>query len=91
MLMYASWNARAVGLSLSAIESIEVAARAGFAGVDLLVRDLSQSNTDPVELRRRMGDLGLRGGAWPLPVDWRGDAARFERIRATALCAPRCT
>ena len=26
-----------------------------------------------------MDDLGLRGGAWPLPVDWRGDARRFAR------------
>ena len=78
MLMYASWNARAVGLSLSANESIKVAARAGFTGVDLLVRDLAESNEDPLELRSRMDDLGLRGGAWPLPVDWRGNTARFR-------------
>lgn len=82
MLMYASWNARAVGLSLSANESIKVAARAGFTGVDLLVRDLAESNEDPLELRSRMDDLGLRGGAWPLPVDWRGNTVRFrEDIR----------
>jgi len=78
MVMYASWNARAVGLSLSAGESIEVAARTGFAGVDLLVCDLTKSNADPMELRSRMDDLGLRGGAWPLPVDWRGNNARFR-------------
>jgi sugar phosphate isomerase/epimerase len=26
-----------------------------------------------------MDDLGLRGGAWPLPVSWKGDAGRFAR------------
>ena len=25
-----------------------------------------------------MDDLGLRGGAWPLPVDWRGPDDRFR-------------
>lgn len=77
--MYPSFNARALGLPLSARESIELAARAGFGGVDLLVRDLVEAGEDPVELRRRMDDLGLRGGAWPLPVDWRRDAGRFAQ------------
>jgi sugar phosphate isomerase/epimerase len=76
--MFASWNARAVGLQIPARETIEIAAGAGFGGVDLLVRDLAQSGVDPDELRRRMDDLGLRGGAWPLPVDWRGSEDRFR-------------
>ncbi|MGC8638877.1 MAG: sugar phosphate isomerase/epimerase family protein [Isosphaeraceae bacterium] len=75
--MYPSWNARAVGLVLDARETVEIAAQAGFAGVDLLVRDLVRSAALPHELRARMDDLGLRGGAWPLPVDWRGPEARF--------------
>jgi len=76
--MFESWNSRAVGLALSARETIEIAAIAGFAGVDLMVRDLVESGTDPDELRRRMDDLGLRGGAWPLPVTWRADAATYQ-------------
>jgi sugar phosphate isomerase/epimerase len=75
--MYPSWNARAVGLDLSAIETMEIAARAGFAGVDLLVRDLVESGEDPTRVRDRMDELGIRGGAWPLPVNWRDDEARF--------------
>jgi sugar phosphate isomerase/epimerase len=67
-----------VGLSLSAEEAIEIAAETGFAGVDLQVLDLVRAGTDPAALRLRMDDLGLRGGAWPLPVSWRGEAARFE-------------
>jgi sugar phosphate isomerase/epimerase len=75
--MFASWNARAVGLNLPAAETIELAARAGFGGVDLLVRDLDEAGEDPAALRARMDELGLQGGAWPLPVMWKGQADRF--------------
>ncbi len=69
--MYPSFNARALGLSLSALDTIEIASRAGFPAVDLLVRDLVENGEPIAELQRRMDDLGLRGGAWPLPVRWR--------------------
>ena len=75
--MFASFNARAIGVTMPAARAIDLAAAVGFGGVDLLVRDLVEAGTDPKALRSRMDDLGLRGGAWPLPVDWRGDAGRF--------------
>lgn len=75
--MYASWNARAVGLELTAGETLEVAAQAGFEGVDLLVRDLVESRVDPRTVRGRMDELGLRAGRWPLPVRWRGSPVQF--------------
>jgi sugar phosphate isomerase/epimerase len=75
--MYPSFNARALGLSLSAPETLEVAASAGFAGVDLLPRDMRTDGEDPIDVRARMDDLGLCGGTWALPVGWRGDADRF--------------
>jgi len=77
--MYASFNARALGLDLSAEETVALGSAAGFRGVDLLVRDFLDGGGDPRALRSRMDDLGVRGGAWPLPVDWRGDAGRFAR------------
>ena len=67
-----------MGLDLSAEETIEIAAKAGFDGVDLLIRDIVESGADVDELRRRMDDLGLRSGGWPLPVNWRNDAETFE-------------
>jgi sugar phosphate isomerase/epimerase len=76
--MYASFNARAAGLNLSAAETIELAARAGFGGVDLLVRDLVDAGEDPRALRARMDHLGLVGGGFPIPVEWRKDASLFE-------------
>lgn len=77
--MFSSFNARAVGLSLTAAETVEVAAESGFGGVDLLVRDLLAAGERPDELRRRMDGLGLVGGAFPMPVAWRGDEAVFRR------------
>jgi sugar phosphate isomerase/epimerase len=78
MTMFPSFNARAVGLSIPAVETIGLAAAAGFAGVDLLVRDLIEAGERPEALRRRMDDFGLVGGAFPLPVNWRGDEAIFR-------------
>jgi sugar phosphate isomerase/epimerase len=78
--MYPSFNARALGLRLSAEETIDLAAEAGFAGVDLLVRDLVDSGADPAALRRRMEDQGLRGGAWPFPFDWRRGEVPTHRV-----------
>ena len=77
--MFTSLNARAVGLSLPAAETIDLAAAAGFGGVDLLVRDLLSAGERPGELRRRMDGHGLVGGAFPMPVSWRGDEATFRR------------
>jgi sugar phosphate isomerase/epimerase len=77
-MMYACWSARAVGLTMGATEAIEVAAEAGFDGVDLLVRDIVESGDDVTALRRRMDDLGLRGGGWTLPMNWKNDEAAFE-------------
>jgi sugar phosphate isomerase/epimerase len=77
--LYTSFSARALGLDLTALESIEIAAQAGFEGVDLLIRDVLESGVDLGELKARMSVHGLRGGAFPLPVDWREDAERFAR------------
>lgn len=76
--MYASWSARAVGLDLPAEATIEVAAKAGFEGVDFMVRDLVEAGLDIDGLRGRMDDLNLRGGAWVLPMNWKNDREAFE-------------
>ena len=76
--MFPSFNARALGLDLSARETLRLAATNGFGGVDLMVRDALEQGEDLDELRRRREDLGLRAGASPFPFDWRGPEARFR-------------
>ncbi len=68
-----------MGLEVSAEATIEVAAKAGFDGVDFMVRDLVEAGADVDGLRARMNDLNLRGGAWVLPMNWKNDAEAFER------------
>jgi sugar phosphate isomerase/epimerase len=75
--MFTSWNARAVGLVSTAAEAIELAAGTGFEGVDLMVRDLVLAGESPGALRDRMGELGLQGGGFPLPVQWKGSSRQF--------------
>ncbi len=78
--MFSSFNARAVGLAtLSAGATIDLAAGAGFDGVDLMVRDLVRQGDDPASIRSRLVDRGLKAGAFPLPMDWRGDESAFRR------------
>ncbi len=76
--MFASFNARAVGLAgLDPEETIKIAVATGFAGVDLMVRDIVQSGVDPREVRAQLDQNGLRAGAFPFPFDWRTDEAGF--------------
>lgn len=71
--MYLCFNARALGLNLSPKESLDLAAEAGFDGLDVPLRDVLDAGLDAASFRRQMEDRGLRPGAFPLPVDWRGD------------------
>ena len=76
--MFASLNAKALGLNLTASQTVELAARHGFGGVDLLVRDLVERDENVDRIRARIEELQLRPGAWPLPMDWRNDKTTFE-------------
>ncbi len=83
--MSTNFNAWALGLSLSAEASIALAAS---VGVDLPVRDFVLAGGKPEELRRRMDNLSLNGGARPLPIDWRRHAAVFMRdLQRLPRCA----
>jgi sugar phosphate isomerase/epimerase len=75
--MYLCWSSKGAGVRLDPLQCVLIAAETGFQGVDLLVRDVLDSGCDPHELRSRMDDLGLRGGSWPLPIDWRGPSEIF--------------
>lgn len=76
-MMFPSFNARAMGLTLSADETLRLASENGFGGVDLMVRDLVEQRVDLAELKRKMDDLGLEPGAFPFPFDWRVGEEQF--------------
>lgn len=76
--MDASLNFRAIGLSVSARRTVEIAAEAGFDAVDVMVRDLVDSGEDPVAIRDLMQAQGVRGGACPVSFDWRRDNESFR-------------
>ena len=71
-------STRMLGLDASPAEAIDLAARHGFEGVELLVRDIVEREWSPDALAAMLRDRGLVGGSWPLPVDWRGDVERFR-------------
>ena len=76
--MYPSLNARALGLDLPAKETLELAARRGSTGVDLLVRDLVEAGDDPRELRATDGRPRPAGRGLALARRTGGaDAERF--------------
>jgi sugar phosphate isomerase/epimerase len=68
-----------LGISPGPVSTIELAARHGFQGVELLVRDLVEGDEDLASIAAWKADCGLLGGSWPLPVDWRGNADRYRR------------
>ena len=90
--MYACFNPRRVGLDLPAGETLDLAAAAGFAGVDLLVRDLVDSGASPRALRGRLGGQGLRGGGWArervprMRAAWSAMARLVSKPSARAAC-----
>ena len=88
--MFMSFNSRAMGHDLPAEEAIELAHQTGFGGVDLLVRDIVRSRSDPRELRARIDALGLRPGAWPLPMNWKNDSDAFQRDLQQLPVLARC-
>jgi sugar phosphate isomerase/epimerase len=77
--VYSCFSGRALGLDLAADEAIDLAVAAGFDAVDLPIRDLVRAGTSLDGLRARIDHHGLRGGTWPLPVDWRHGPDAFAR------------
>ena len=65
--MYASFNARAVGLALSAEATIDLAAAAGFGGGDLLIRDLADAGDDGCNRTHARDYAAFLGPLFPEP------------------------
>ncbi len=77
--MFSSLSPGSIGMKTGPKESIALAAEFGFGGVEpnaAFLADLSLEARN--ELRAEMKSKGLRFGTGGLPVDFRGDEARFR-------------
>jgi sugar phosphate isomerase/epimerase len=92
--MYKALSPTAVGIRPNSLqEAIDLAAKAGFAGVEFNaaeVADLAdQHGLDHV--RDMFSDAGIRPAGWGLPVDWRGEESKWredlERLPRLAKAA----
>lgn len=87
--MFASFNARALGLTLSLDESIQLASEHGFGGIDIMIRDVLEQDLELSGLTRKLDDVGLLPGAFPLPIDWRTteEVQFFKQLEQLRSCA----
>lgn len=78
--MYASLSLGAIGVTATLAEGIEVARSAGFKGLELDIREVARLVDEKGirEARKAFQQAGLQPGGWGLPVDWRGDDARYR-------------
>ncbi len=78
--MFKSLSAGALSLSVPFEEALRLASANGFAGLDLPTSELLRRSGETLtrDLTDLFGAVGLRPGAWSLPVDFRGDDATFD-------------
>lgn len=80
MALKKSLSCRGLGLPFPGLREVaDAASAAGFAAVDLPLRELWESGLNAQEVRTVMSDYGLVAGASPLPFFWRTDAQEFRR------------
>jgi sugar phosphate isomerase/epimerase len=79
--MFMALSPGAMGIRVSNLqEAINVAREAGFGGVEFGIHEVAnlidEHGADHV--KRMFADAGLKPAGWGLPVDWRGDEAKWK-------------
>ena len=86
--MYKTLSPGAIGIrGLGLAESIELAKRTGFAGLDFSIQEAADMGADAAKSLFEVA--GIKYGAWGLPVrwqadEWRDDLAELPRLAAVA-------
>lgn len=79
--MYKTLSPGAVGMKPANLEeALKLAQAGGFGGLEVNpweIADLVEQD-GALHVRRLFGDAGIRPAAFGLPVDWRGDEAKFK-------------
>ena len=79
--MYKTLSPGAIGIrGISLADSLQLAQRAGFQGLDFNIVEAAQLAADggPQRVAHLFEKAGLRYGSWGLPVDWQGDGWRDD-------------
>lgn len=79
--MYMNLSPGAIGIGAPLPEAIRLARTNGLGGVDIGIGEIdriaSEKSVDAV--REMFTEAGLRPGGWGLPVDWRGEEAKYQQ------------
>ena len=88
--MFKNLNPGMIGIGASLSEALEMAARYGFDGVDLNMRDVAERvrRTSIEEVRGLFARTGRRPGNWGLPTEWHGAGEKWaEELASLRTCA----
>lgn len=79
--MFTNLSVGAIGIRGASLpEALELARTAGFQGIDFSIAEAERlADEKGVEYVRGLFEAaGVRPGCWGLPVDWRGDEAKYQ-------------
>ena len=78
--MYKNLNTGAIGIKASLSESLEFAGAYGFEGVDFSINEALDlvKGASVEEVRELFSSNKCRPGGWGLPVNWYGEASKWE-------------
>ena len=91
--MFKNLNLGAINIRGTMLEGLELAKTAGYGGLDpnlAEAKNLAEEHS-VAYVKGLFEEAGIKPGAWPLPVNWRGDAAQYHehlsRLPETAKLA----
>lgn len=87
--MFKNLDAKALGLSATQSETIELALSFGFRGIDLDIADFANEvkASGLPKARRLLDSAKLKIGSFPLPIDWQRESGFDEELQKLAELA----
>lgn len=78
--MYINLSPGTIGIKASLTESLDLAKRHGFSGVDFSIHEVADlvDSQDADTVLKRFADAGQKPGAWGFPVNFRQDEAAWK-------------
>ncbi len=79
--MFPNFSPRALGIDVSFDESVQLARRFHYGGIDVSIAELQQiaARQGGLAITEKMASAGLRYGIWSMPVTYRADEDAWRR------------